>query len=74
MNRHVEAFWTIQGDLFNSLSVSQSSKLGREDAMSDGHEEREEQEKRRELERREDREDRIDRDLVDKWEPERDDS
>ena len=42
--------------------------------MSDGREEREEQEKRRELEKREDLEDRIDRGLLDRWEPEREDS
>ena len=42
--------------------------------MSDGREEREEQERRRELEKQKDREDRIDHDLVDQWEPERDDS
>ncbi len=42
--------------------------------MSDGREEREEQEKRRELERRKDLEDRVDRDVVDPWEPERDES
>ena len=42
--------------------------------MSDGREQREEEEKRREEERRKDREDRIDRDLVDPWEPERNES
>jgi hypothetical protein len=42
--------------------------------MSDGREQREEEEKRREQEKERDREDRLDRDLVDPWEPERDES
>jgi hypothetical protein len=46
----------------------------KERAMSDGREEREERERRREQEERENREDRIDRELVDQWQPERDES